>query len=271
MAEMVTVQDIYGLMDRKAPFYMQEDWDNSGLLVGRRSRPVERVLCTLDITPEVIEEAREKSCELILSHHPVIFQPLKQVTDSDYTARRVLALAESGIAALCCHTCLDSAPGGVNDVLADLCGLTAERVPLEEAGKDACGVPFGIGRVGCLPEPTAFGDYLERLRTALRPNGLRYYQTSDMVSRVAVGGGACGSMLGEAIASGCDTFVTADLKYDHFLEAKDAGLNLIDAGHYPTEQPVMLRAAEWLREAFPELEVLQTSVHREVISYHSGS
>jgi putative NIF3 family GTP cyclohydrolase 1 type 2 len=120
---MTTVRDLYKLMDEKAPFSMQESWDSSGLLVGRWDAPVERVLLSLDITPGVIAEAKERGCGLILSHHPVIFGGTKAVTDADYTGERVLALAEAGIAALCCHTCLDAAPDGVNDELARRCGL----------------------------------------------------------------------------------------------------------------------------------------------------
>jgi dinuclear metal center YbgI/SA1388 family protein len=264
---MTTVRDLYKLMDEKAPFSMQESWDSSGLLVGRWDAPVERVLLSLDITPGVIAEAKEQGCGLILSHHPVIFGGTKAVTDADYTGERVLALAEAGIAALCCHTCLDAAPDGVNDELARRCGLTGELELLEQGGVHPVLGPYGIGRVGTLEQPVALTDYLALLRDNLAPNGIRFHDAGKSVRRVAVGGGSCGSMMGEALKLGCDTFVTADLKYDHFLEARAAGLNLIDAGHYPTENPVMDVVENWLREAFPALEVLRTQSHSEPIAY----
>lgn len=109
---------------------------------------------TLDITPEVLYEARQMGAELIVSHHPLLFDPAKQVTDgaADLVGRRILALAESGIAAICCHTNWDSARGGVNYVLAKLCGLEKLQV-LEPEGTDADGVPYGIGRIGTLAMP----------------------------------------------------------------------------------------------------------------------
>ncbi len=262
---MITVKDIIHQMNETCPFSLQEPWDNSGFLVGHRNREVSGILTALDITLETIDEARDKGCNVIVSHHPVIFNPVKQLTDESYDSRRLLALAELGIAAICCHTCLDSVTGGVNDVLAEKCGLQNTTV-LETSG-EYNGQPYGIGRVGELEQPVSLEMYLERVREALRPNGLRYCSGGKLVHRVAVGGGACGSMLHEALAMGCDTFVTSDLKYDHFLEAKAQGVNLIDAGHFPTENPVMERVTEWLRCAFPEVKVLASSVHHEVISY----
>ena len=265
---MTTVQSIYSLMDEKAPFSMQESWDNSGLLVGRWEAEVRRVLLSLDITPAVIEEAAELGCELILSHHPVIFGGVKVVTDTDYTGRRVLALAERGIAALCCHTCLDSTPGGVNDLLAELCGLTGPMEILEQGGVHPELGPYGVGRIGYTVKDLTLEEYLEQLQEDLCSNGFRFYDAGRPVHRVAVGGGSCGSMLGTVLKAGCDTFVTADLKYDHFLEARSAGLNLIDAGHFPTENPVLDVVEGWLKEAFPELEVCKSQVHaEEPISY----
>lgn len=262
---MTTVREIYNLMDEKAPFSMQESWDSSGLLVGRWDAGVKRVLLSLDITPAVIAEGAETGCQLILSHHPVIFGGTKAVTDADYTGQRVLALAEAGIAALCCHTCLDAAPGGVNDELARRCGLTGPLELLERGGVHPALGEYGIGRVGTLERPMPVKAYIQFLKTALKPNAIRFHDAGKPVHRVAVGGGSCGGMMGEALALGCDTFVTGDLKYDHFLEARAAGLNLIDAGHYPTENPVMDVVERWLKERFPEVELRRSEVHCEPI------
>lgn len=264
---MTTVNDIYRLMDEKAPFSMQEGWDNSGLLVGRRSAEVTHVFLTLDITPETIREAVQAGADLMLSHHPVIFGKISSTVEEDYTGKRVLMLAENRIAALCCHTCLDSVRGGVNDVLAEKCGIVGETDILEPGGVHPQLGAYGVGRVGRLASPVDMEDYLGLVKNALRPNGLRFYDAGRPVEKVAVGGGACGSMVEEVLALGCDTFVTSDVKYDQFLAAKDGGLNLIDAGHYPTENPVMEIVEKWLREAFPELKVTKTALHHEVFSY----
>ena len=268
---MTTVWDIYQYIDEIAPFSMQESWDNSGMLVGRRERQVRRVLMTLDITPEVIREADEMGAELIVSHHPLIFQPARQVTDgpADLVGQRILELAERGIAAICCHTNWDSAPGGVNDVLAKLCGLQGKLELLEQVGTTAEGTPYGIGRIGQLSVPMPLEDYLDLLRGSLEPNGLRYCDGGKPVRRIAVGGGSCGGMMELVVRSGCDTFVTGDLKYDHFLDAKMYGLNLIDAGHYPTEDPSMAVLGRKLGKRFPELEVRKSVRHHEVLCYRS--
>lgn len=265
---MTTVRDIYQLIDRIAPFTTQESWDNTGMLVGHWNRPVSKILIALDITPEVVYEAGQIGAELIVAHHPILFHPAKQVTDGglDLVGQRVLTLAEQGIAAICAHTNWDSAQGGVNYVLAKLCGLERLQI-LEASGADEQGVPYGIGRVGTLPMPVALDDYLKLLQGSLEPNGLRYVDGGKKVYKVAVGGGACGSMMEQAVRAGCDTFITGDLKYDQFLDAHMMGLNLIDAGHYPTEDPSMTVMGYQLAEAFPDITVCKSKLHKEVIQY----
>lgn len=265
---MTTVQDIYRFLDQKCPFALQESWDNSGLLVGHGDWPVTTIFVSLDITPDTIQEAAQAEAQLMVSHHPVIFHPVKRLTDlpGNYDGGVLLSLAERGIAAICCHTNLDSVSGGVNDVLARACGLTRVE-QLAQAGVDAYGRPYGIGRVGELAAPVPLEEYLAFVQGALGSNGLRYASGGRTVRRVAVGGGACGSMVGDALRMGCDTFVTSDLKYNDFLSAGPLGINLIDAGHFPTENPVTEVLAQWLREAFPAVKITKSAVKTEVISY----
>lgn len=265
---MTTVGDIYRLIDKIAPFSTQESWDNSGMLVGHWNQPVSRVLMTLDITPEVIDEAGEFGAELIISHHPLLFHPAKQVTDgeSDLVGQRILGLAENRISAICCHTNWDSAKGGVNYVLAKLCGLEHLQI-LECCGADEQGTPYGIGRIGTLSVPMPLNDYLDLLKGSLVPNGMRFVDAGKLVCKVAVGGGSCGSLMELVVNAGCDTFLTGDLKYDQFLDAKMLGLNLIDAGHYPTEDPSMEVLGYQVAKAFPDLQVKKTALHHEVLAY----
>lgn len=264
---MATVNEIYGLLDRKAPFRYQAGFDNAGFLVGRGERTVDRVLVALDITPAVIDEAAAKGCQLIVAHHPVIWGKLGQVTDETTTGRKVLALIEQNIAAICAHTNLDAAEGGVNSELARRVGLE-EPVPLEVDGEDDQGRPYGIGRVGLLSGgPMAVADFAAHVKQALDLEGVRVLDAGVPVSKVAVGGGACGSMLPLVKAQGCDTFVTADLKHDLYLEAADLGINLLDAGHYATETVVCPVLKTWLEEAFPGLSVEIAACQREVFAY----
>lgn len=264
---MATVKEIYGLLDQKVPFRYQMSFDNAGFLVGHGEQEVTSVLVALDITPEAIQEAKDLNCQLIVAHHPVIWGQIGQVTDESSTGRKLLALIESGIAAICAHTNLDAAEGGVNTELAQRIGLI-DPVPLEVDGADEEGRPYGIGRVGLLSGgPVPLTDFARQVKKALALEGVRVMDAGGPVHKVAVGGGACGSMLSEVKAMGCDTFVTADLKHDLYLEARDMGINLLDAGHYSTEAVVCPVVARWLRETFPGLHVEISAKQREVFAY----
>ena len=264
---MATVREIYQYLDTLAPFSLQMDFDNAGFLVGRGDRQVDKVLVSLDITEEVVAEAAKLGCQLIVSHHPVIFFPAKSVTDATPDGRILLSLVEHNIAAVCAHTNLDAVWGGVNDALARKLGLTNIE-QLKQDGVDSSGRPYGIGRVGNTAGVPMYAPAFAAFVTeTLGANVVRFVDARRPVRRVAVGGGACADMLKDALALGCDTFVTADVKYNGFLDAKALGVNLIDAGHYPTEQVVVPVLAKWLADGFAKVEVLTTQTHKEVFSY----
>ena len=264
---MATVRDIFTQMDQWAPFETQMDFDNAGFLVGRGEREVRKILVSLDITEPVADEAADWGADLIVAHHPVIFHPVKRLTDETPTGRTLLALAERGIAAICAHTNLDAAQGGVNVCLAQALELT-DLEQLHQDGVDRSGQPYGIGRVGSTTGTPMYAPaFAAFVKEALGANGVRYVDARRPVRRVAVGGGACADLLRDALALGCDTFVTADVKYNGFLDAKALGVNLIDAGHYPTEQVVCPVLAKWLAAGFPQVEILSTSRHKEAFLY----
>ncbi len=264
---MATVRDVYRFLDEKAPFSSQLSFDNAGFLVGRGSRTVTRILVALDITEEVANEAATVRAELIVSHHPVIWDGAKSVTDETVPGRKLLALMAHDIAAICAHTNLDMARGGVNDALAAALGLT-DTVLLKTYGFYQDGTPYGVEQVGALPgAPISLVEFAAAVKERLGSHGVRYVDAGRPVHRVAVGGGSCSGSMKDVLAAGCDTFVTADVKYDGFLDAKAMGLNLIDAGHYPTENVVCPVLVSWLKEGFPEVEVMLSQCHQEVFSY----
>lgn len=264
---MATVKDVYRFLDEKAPFDSQMGFDNAGFLVGRGGRTVTRILVALDITEAVVNEAAASRAELIVSHHPVIWEGAKSVTDETLPGRKLLALIANDVAAICAHTNLDAARGGVNDALAAALGLT-ETTLLKTYGVYQDGTPYGIERLGTLPgSPVSLVEFSAAVKEKLGSNGVRYVDAGRPVHRVAVGGGSCSGSRKDVLAAGCDTFVTADVKYDGFLDAKAMGLNLIDAGHYPTENVVCPVLAAWLKEGFPEVEVNLSACHKEVFSY----
>lgn len=265
LKSMTTVGKVFAFLQEKAPFELQEGFDNAGFLVGREEAPVSKILVTLDITEQVVQEAAEQGAQLIVSHHPVIFGGAKSMTDQTVTGRVLLALVENHIAAICAHTNLDAVEGGVNDALALRLGLTDIR-QLKQEGVDGQGRPYGIGRVGCVPEQTLY-DFAMAVKRLLSANGIRLVDGGKPVHRVAVGGGACAELMDNALAQGCDTFVTSDVKYHHFLDAKALGLNLVDAGHFPTEDVVCPVLKDWLAKAFPQVSVAISQRHSEVFSY----
>ena len=253
---MAVIGDFYAYMDQIAPFHLQMDFDNAGFLVGRADAPVNKVLVALDITEKVVEEAARLGCQLIISHHPVIFHPARSVTDQTVTGRILLALAEHKIGAICAHTNLDAVQAGVNDCLAEVLGLR-KLEQLHQDGIAPDGQPYGIGRVGEAHESgLTVQEYAAYVKKQLRAASVRFVDCGRPVSRVAVGGGSCGSMLADAAATGCDTFVTADVKHDQYLDAKAMGINLMDAGHYATENVVCPSLVRRLTAAFPGVTVL---------------
>lgn len=265
LSTVTTVGKVYAFLQEKAPFELQEGFDNAGFLVGREGAQVSKILVSLDITEQVVEEAAEQGAQLIVSHHPVIFGGIQSVTDQTITGQILLSLVEHGIAAICAHTNLDAVEGGVNDALALRLGLT-DISHLKQEGVDGQGRDYGIGRVGYVTEQSLY-DFSLGVKQLLGANGLRLVDGGRPVHKIAVGGGACAGMMGDALAHGCDTFVTSDVKYNHFIDAKAQGLNLIDAGHFPTENVICPVLQAWLAEQFPRVSVAISSRHYEVFSY----
>ncbi len=248
---MAKVSELFDVLNELAPVEGKLGDDNVGLLVGSWEDEVERVLVALDITSEVIEEGKRLGADLIVSHHPMFFG-LRNVTDSDTTGARALKLARSGMSAICMHTNLDVAPGGVNDALSEVLGIE----DTETFGPEAC------GRVGFVPEQSLF-DFMAHVKEALGAGGLRYVDAGRSVHRVAVLGGAGGGDMTDAFSAGADTYVTADVKHHQFIDAQELGMNLIDAGHFSTENVVVPVLAELLEDAFPGLEVTISRVHHQ--------
>ena len=258
---MPTVREIEQALFRLAPKEGAMDWDNVGQLLGDPEAEVRRVLVALDITEAVADEAIAENCQLIVSHHPVMnckWLPVQTVRQDTPQGHLLLKILRSGLSAICMHTNLDVAPGGVNDALAAALGL-------EDPGP--LGDPEGLCRMGTLASPMPLQEFAKHVCRALQANGVRYAGDSGPVRKVAVGGGACGDGVREAFDAGCDTFVTADVKYNQFWDARDLGMNLIDAGHFWTENPVCATLAEKLQGQFPQILVKVSEHHTDCIKF----
>lgn len=235
---MTRVSEILKWMDKRYPFSLAEDYDNCGLLVGDLNREVSLCLLALDVTKEVVEDAVAQSAELILTHHPVIFNPLKRLCQGDIP----FECARKGISVISSHTCLDKAKGGVNDVLASLLSLEDVSV-LEEAD--------GIVRVGKLPERMEPLEFARLCKRVLASGGIRVVPGNRPVDIVGICSGAGGSFLESVIEAGCDAYLTGEVKHHEAVMAQNAGITLADAGHFETETVVLPKLREELTAAFP--------------------
>lgn len=233
---MTTIKDIIEYTNRIAPYDTAAAWDNVGLQVGSPEARVSRVLLALDITPEVIREAQSIGAELIISHHPVIFDPLTSLAPDD----AAYMLAASGISALCLHTNLDRAQEGVNVALGKALGL-----------KNTVFYPEDFLLIG-EPERAASSDeYAALIKERLNAPSIRY--TKGQVSRVAVSSGGGGEGVELSAAYAFDAFVTGEMKHHQFLYAASHGIAAFDAGHFPTEDVVIAPLRDMLTVAFPDL------------------
>lgn len=255
---MTTVADILKYIETLAPRELKMDWDNVGLNCGSRNAPVTKILVALDPFEHVCAEAADWGADLLVTHHPLIFRPIPMVTDDAAITRGLMTLIRHDISHICAHTNLDCAPGGVNDVLAAVLGL--ENV-------EPLGAYGGMMRCGTVPEQT-LETFLAFVKDRLRCDGLRYCDGGKPVRKVAVGGGACSDGLYDAILAGCDTFVTSDVKYNNFWDAREQGLNLIDAGHFHTENPVVAMLAQKIAAQFPQVQVKISENHWDCMKFY---
>lgn len=250
---MATVETVSGFLDAHAPRRLAEDWDNVGLLVGRRDHAVQRAMTCLTITPQSAAEAVLRKADLIVAHHPLPFRPLKRITPDTLPGRLLLTLIESRIAVLSPHTCFDSAKQGINQRLAEGLGIAhaAPITPLEDDPEQ-----LGAGRLGDLSQPTTLEELGERLKQLLGIEGLhRVGPAQQSVRRIAVACGSAGSFLGPARRQGCDVLVTGETTFHTCLEAEADGIGLLLPGHYASERFAVEALADELARKFPELEV----------------
>lgn len=242
---LATVNDLVALLEELMPSNLAEDWDNVGLMLGRKGKTVKKILLALDLTKEVVEQAISQKADLIVTHHPAIFKKLKRVVDNDWQQDLILTLAENGIAVYSAHTNLDCVSTGVNDVLAKLLKLDDADV-LDESN--------GLGRIGVV-EKMPLADYAQLVKASLKADYVTVGDAGKPVHKVAVCGGAGSDLIDIALAKGADTLVTGDVKYHNAQQAVFSGLNIIDAGHQPTELPVLDKLADRLSLRLVEREM----------------
>lgn len=254
---MTTIKEIYDFIDRSiAPFGNALSFDNVGLLVGNKEREVSKVLLALDITRDVCAEASSLGAELIISHHPIIFKPLKSIQFDSALAD----LVTNKISAICAHTNLDVAPRGVNFQLASKLGLKRLSALTYEEEK-----PMGL--VGYLDAEMSATEFVEFVKKSLDCSAVRHTSINDRIKKVAVCSGSGGSFIGEAHAHSADAFVVGEIKHSDILKANALGVNIIDTGHYKSENVIIEPLKNMLGEAFRGVELFISREFSDNIKY----
>ncbi len=256
---MPTIKELYDYLDTEIPRALSCEWDNDGLMVcADACAPAKKVLLALDATDAVAEYAAANGFDAIVTHHPMIFSPLRALSVLDPTARKAMFLAKNNVAVMSFHTRLDAREGGVNDVLAEKLGVM-NTVPFGPEGEK-------LGRIGVLPAPQEFRSFCAHVCEALASPMVNAICAKPKVQAVAVLGGGGKDFVKSAISAGADVLVTGEVTYNVMLEAKAAGLCLVTAGHYHTERPVLAKLYEMVKGKFEEIEVEEYPYTTEIFT-----
>ena len=251
---MTTIKDIINYFEDFAPISTAMDFDNVGLLVGDKDTEVTKVLVTLDITSKVVLEAEKLGCELIISHHPVIFSPIKKLGTKDVP----YMLISKGISALCMHTNLDLGEQfGVNICLANALGVN-------NPVKSELGECLFIGE---LENETDMTDFVQKAKNALDCNGLRYTDNKKTVKKIAVSSGSGGCEIFNAVSEGADVLVVGEIKHHEINFANEAGINIIDAGHFKSEDIVISPLIKRLSAQFSDIIFTKSKTYSDNIKF----
>ena len=284
--EYMKLKEIKSFLEGMAPLAVQESWDNSGLQIGCSDKDIHKVMVCLDLTEAVLDEAEAIGADLVISHHPLIFKGLKSISGNTYQERCVRKAILSDIAVYSAHTSLDNILGGVNHKIASLlglsslrwldsgesaegcdekCGGAAEKSCGEGAegkcgGADAVARASGSGLIGELKEPVAAAEFLHTVKTIFDVKALKHSPLSSTttIRSIALCGGAGAFLLPQAVAKGADCFISGEFHYHDYF---DPGTLLIELGHYESEQFTQDLLKESLEKAFPELEIVKTSIN----------
>lgn len=255
----VRIRDIITAIEEAAPLSLQEQWDNSGLIVGSDEARCSGVMLCLDVTPDVIAQAKERNCNLVISHHPLIFKGVKELNNQSLQGCAIIAAIKSDIAVYGAHTSLDNAPApyGVSWFMAEMLGASALQAM----------TPSGTGVLARLPEPMSAVAFAERCRDVFSAAGLRHSSLPDgPVERVVLGSGACGFLISDAIRAGAQAIVTSDVRYHDFLDYGKE-IFIVDLTHFDTEKCTKEIFKRIISQKFPNFAPILCACEVNPIEY----
>jgi dinuclear metal center YbgI/SA1388 family protein len=251
--------EIINLLNEWAPPYLIDEWDNTGFQIGDSEKEIQRILISLDLDREVFEKAVEENVQMIITHHPIIFEPLKTLTRDNYKEKLIYDIIKKDMVVYNAHTNLDLAKNGVNDTLAKVLDIKDSKPlkivyegPLANKGKT-----FGYGRVGEIDEISLY-KYLDKVKKNLNVDNIIIYGNTDrIINKVAVCGGSGSSFIYDAYLKGAQLYITGDVKYHDAQYANELGLTIADAGHYHTEKVILPVIKEYLEKKTQEMVEIQ--------------
>ncbi len=261
------IKDIIKIIEDIAPIHLKEDFDNIGLLIGNEEERINKILLALDITDEVIEEAIYENCNLIITHHPIIFKSIKNINSNSDLGKKIIKLIKNDISVYTAHTNLDSCSVGTNDVLFDLLNLQNKSVLIPNKNDNTC----GLGRVGELKDLLSLESFINVVKQKLNIETISYCDDNDGLKKNIKKVGLCTGSAGKfeyinvAKNMGCDVYITGDLDFHGAQLAKQLGISLIDAKHYNTEVIVLPKIKEYLLERDERLNVIVSKVDGQTI------
>jgi dinuclear metal center YbgI/SA1388 family protein len=263
--------DIANFIEGIAPLELAEDWDNVGLLIGSAKKDIRKIILCLDVTSEVVDESIRCNADMILSHHPLIFEALKKLNEDDPKGQVISKLIRHDICVYSAHTNLDAAYGGVNDRLAQVLGLEKVRNLKNtryEKLFEIKGREFSYGKWGFLKEPMELDGFVTLVKDRLGASSVRVIGgTARKVSKIAVFSGSFDGDFSTILKEKIDVLVTGDIKHHTALDLIEAGLCVIDAGHFNTERVVLPFLANTIMDRFKDIEVIVNSVEKDPFKY----
>ena len=266
----MNIEQITKTLETFAPLSLQEDFDNSGIQVGDISRKLEGILVCLDVTEEVLDEALDRNCNLIISHHPLLFRPLRTLTGKNYIERCVIKACKNDLVIYSAHTNLDNAEGGVNFHLAEKIGLQSIEFlkPFRHCGNDARNNVFGgSGAIGELIAPEDEESFLERIKEIFRLENLQHSPlTGKTIRKVALCGGSGAFLIPDAMQAGADVFLTGEARYNDYYDVESRIL-LAVLGHYESEHYTKELFFDIISKKMPNFAVYFSKVDTNPVNY----
>lgn len=257
------VNDIIKEMELLAPSYLKEDFDNVGLMVGDRNKSVNKVLLALDCTLKVIEEAKREKVDLIITHHPLIFRKPSNITTDTLQGKKIIELIKNDISLYSSHTNLDSSENGLNNTIVSILGFKDSAILEKNKSVNSA----GLGRIVNLDREIKLESLIAQVKAKLNISNLRVVKGNNKVSKIAIINGSGQDFIAKAVKLGVDTVITGDTTYHFASDYKEMGINILDVGHFSSEQIVFFNVMKQIESKFKDIVFIESKVEEDPFTF----